>query len=162
MRNIFLSRPTKVTDEQSKFCRGLETRLTAAGLQPQTVGLNQFGNEAPLMTVRRLMEVCHGAVVLGLAQLHVTTGVSKPGTPGERRVRSLRLATPWNQLEAGIAFALDLPLLIVHESGVEPQGIFDPQIGDRFVHQTDLSLAWLETQAFIQPFKEWLNEVKSR
>jgi hypothetical protein len=126
------------------------------------VGVNQFGNEAPLMTVRRLMEACHGAVVLGLAQLLVTTGVSKPGTSSERRVRSVRLPTPWNQLEAGIAFALDLPLLIVHEAGVEADGIFDPQIGDRFVHQTDLSAAWLASEAFSQPFDQWVNEVMNR
>ena len=136
--------------------------MTAAGLHPQTVGVNQFGNEAPLTTVRRLMETCHGAVILGLAQLHVTTGVHKPGTKAEQRVRSLRLPTPWNQLEAGIAFALDLPLMIVHERGVEPDGIFDPQIGDRFVHQTDLSAGWLDSVAFIQPFQQWVREVNSR
>jgi hypothetical protein len=162
VQKIFLSRPTTVTHEQSGFCSGLEDRLRDAGLEPQTVGVTLFGDEAPLLTVRRLMEVCHGAVVLGLAQLHVTTGVSKPGTPDEARVRSLRLPTPWNQLEAGIAFALDLPLLIVHETDVEPDGIFDPQIGDRFVHQTDLSPEWLDSDAFIQPFHQWVSEVKRR
>lgn len=159
MRNIFLSRPTKVTERQSEFILNLEGRLTSAGLIPQTVGVNQFGNEAPLMTVRRLMEQCHGAVVLGLAQLRVITGIAKPGTSAERPVRSLYLPTPWNQLEAGIAFALDLPLLILHEEGVQPDGIFDPQIGDRFVHQTDLSLEWLDTDAFLQPFQQWMNDV---
>lgn len=162
MLNTFLSRPTTVTGDQAEFCRGLEARLTSCGLQPQTVGLNQFGNEVPLMTVRRLMESCYGAVVLGLAQFSVTNGVSKPGTSDERRVRSVRFPTPWNQLEAGIAFALDLPLLIVCEAGVQPDGIFDPQIGDRFIHQTDLSLKWLDADAFVQPFEQWLTEVKSR
>jgi len=151
-----------VTTDQSDFCSRLVARLASEDLQPQTVGVNQFGNEAPLLTVRRLMEECHGAVVLGLAQLHVTTGVSKPGTHGERQVRSLWLPTPWNQLEAGMAFALNLPLLILHEERVEPDGVFDPKISDRFVHQTDLSPAWFETAAFNQPFEQWVTEVISR
>ena len=74
----------------------------------------------------------------------------------------MHLPTPWNQLEAGIAFALDLPLLIIHESSVAQEGIFDPQIGDRFIHQTDLSLDWLRSKQFLQPYDEWVVEVRSR
>jgi hypothetical protein len=162
VRQVFVSRPTKITEDQAVFCEALEERLHRADLESRTVGVNQFGNEAPLLTVRRLMENCHGAIVLGLAQLFVTTGVSKPGTDDERRVRSLRLPTPWNQLEAGIAFGLDLPLLIVHEISVAADGIFDPQIGDRFIHKTDLSSAWLDSEEFSQPFEQWLTEVRSR
>lgn len=159
---MFVSRPTKTTTDQAAFCAALDDRLQRADLESKTVGVNQFGNEAPLLTVRRLMESCHGAIVLGLAQLSVTSGVSKPGTEDEQRVRSIRLPTPWNQLEAGIAFALDLPLLIVHEVNVAADGIFDPQIGDRFVHKTDLSSTWLDSDEFTQPFEEWLAEVRNR
>lgn len=159
MKNVFLSRPTAVTSRQATFCEALEARLREHGLEPNTVGVNQFGNEAPLLIVRKLMEKCAGAVVLGLSQFSVTGGMKKPGTPDERRVRRVQLATPWNQLEAGIAYGLGLPLLIIREEGVEAEGIFDPQVGDRFVHQTDLTTGWLDSARFTQPFGEWAREV---
>jgi hypothetical protein len=162
VRPVFLSRPTAISSIQKEFCRALEAVLQRSGLQPKTVGVNEFGNEAPLLTVRRLMEQCSGVVVLGLTQFTVTTGVRKPCTPAEQRVRSVHFPTPWNQLEAGMAFALDLPLLIVHESSVAQEGIFDAKIGDRFVHQTDLSLEWLGSKQFLQPYEEWVVDVRSR
>ena len=86
MRTVFVSRPTTTSSIQSEFCRELEEVLLRSDLQSRTVGVNEFSNEAPLLTVRRLMEQCSGAVVLGLAQFAVTTGILKPGTPAEQRV----------------------------------------------------------------------------
>lgn len=156
--DVFVSRPTSVTADQKAFLSVLAGRLLERGLNPRTVGVSDFGNESPLLTVRSLLKDCHGALILGLAQTVVADGVAKAGTPREVRLAGLILPTPWNQLEAGMAFALDLPILIVRERGVHSEGVFDPQVGDRFVHQADLTSEWLRSPAFLQPLNEWVVE----
>jgi hypothetical protein len=60
----------------------------------------------------------------------------KRGTPKATKVKSksgVAFPTPWNQLEAGILFALSLPLIVFRESAVSG-GVFDVGSTDLFVH----------------------------
>jgi hypothetical protein len=79
----------------------------------------------PLTRVRAMLGSCAGAVVLGFAQSVVTEGASLPATARQRPIESgTALASPWNQLEAGVAFGLGLPVLVMAEPGIAG-GIFD-------------------------------------
>lgn len=160
--DVFLSRPTSLTAGQDAFCAAIARLISERGFHPRTVGVTDFGNKAPLATVRRLMNGCSGAVILGLAQMHVRSGVRKRGTEKESKATGIDLPTAWNHLEAGIAFALDLPLLVIRESTVSMEGIFDPGIGDHFVHHGELTPEWLRSDAFVQPFTEWAVDVETR
>lgn len=162
MVNVFVSRPTDLTPRQLRFHDALLRFLAHSHLRPRTVGASDFTNRSPLQLVSQLMDECCGALILGFAQLSFSSGVSKPGTRRERRVRGLLLPTPWNHLEAGIAFHANLPLFVIREAGVAPEGIFDPSVSDYFVHHTELKPRWLRSNAFIQPFEEWQSEVMAR
>ncbi len=84
------------------------------------------------------MAECQGAIILGLRQINVLDAVLKEGTIQESRsMPSNFLPTPWNQIEAGMAFMLGLPTLIIKEDGVWG-GVFDVGSSDRFVHQVSL------------------------
>jgi hypothetical protein len=100
-------------------------------------------------------------MVLGLTQLEVERGVARRHTPREQTIERQPFATPWNQLEGGIAFSLGLPLLIIREPGVSG-GLFDVGSSDRFVHQAELSSKWVESDSFLQPFRQWAEEVENR
>ncbi|MSP02734.1 MAG: hypothetical protein EXR07_17055 [Acetobacteraceae bacterium] len=73
--------------------------------------------------------------------------------------------TPWNQLEAGIMFSFELPVLVFREDGIEG-GVFD--IGghqDLFVQRMpDISeLDDDHVKDKIQTlFQNWASDVKSR
>ena len=162
MIRVFVSRPTTLTVGQARFVRALERVLSEAGLELRTVGVTDFGNRAPLHKVREVMSRCEGALVLGLTQFHVETGTRKAGTRHAERVTDIRLATTWNQLEAGIAYERHLPLFVIRETTVAPEGIFDAQVGDHFVHHADVGPRWLRSQSFLQPFREWLSEIETR
>lgn len=160
--SVFLSRPTLLTDAQDGFCSALMEILAQHGLRPRTVGLTDFGNRTPLSIVRRVMAECAGAMILGFGQLTVESGMRKPGTRAEVPVpRGLAFPTPWNQLEAGMAFVLSLPLFVVRESSVAAEGIFDAAVADYFVHHAELTSDWLRSPAFQQPFEEWAAEVRA-
>jgi hypothetical protein len=157
--DVFLSRPTVLSPAQASFCQTLVEMLGAEHLTPRTLGVTDYPATAPLGEVLKLMRSCKGALVLGLNQLNVTRGTFKPGTSTAKEVSGVALPTPWNQIEAGIAVALGLPLLLVREPGVEG-GVFDVGSSDRFVHQATLSSDWLASQAFRQPFESWVAEVR--
>jgi hypothetical protein len=86
--------------------------------------------------VLTLASHCSGGVVLGFSQFEATAGTWKKGTPLQCPVgkgKSVLFPTPWNQLEAGILFALSLPLLVFREDGIEG-GVFDIGATDLFIH----------------------------
>lgn len=73
---------------------------------------------------------------MGFEQFKATAGIWKPGTKEENNVaRSspVSFPSPWNQLEAGILFGLQLPLLIFREIDVYG-GVFDVGTTEVFVH----------------------------
>ncbi len=115
-----------------------------------------------MTAVKRIMVGCQGAIVLGLRQSRVVEGVEKEQTAQESPMENIFLPTPWNQIEAGMAFMLDLPTLLIREDGVQG-GVFDLGSTDRFVHKINLPTGeWLRSPQFLQPFNEWFAEVVGR
>src|SRR5437867_13165257 len=100
--DAFLSKPTAQSSMQSKFTLELEKILETRDFRIRSVGTSDFPNESPLLAVLKIMKDCHGAVILGLKQIHVNKGVLKQGTKYERKIQDLDLPTPWNQIEAAI------------------------------------------------------------
>jgi hypothetical protein len=119
-----------------------------------------------------MMNECEGAVILGLKTIIAQQSIKKNETDKKYAERNdIFLPTPWNHLEAGIAFALDLPLLIIREEGVEG-GIFDVGVTDGPILQIDLSAEnkseqqvdlqieeYFKSERFLQPFNQWHDEV---
>ena len=159
--NVFVSAPSARTTEQESFYTSFRVLLSDSGLRVRTVGQTDFGNRFPLETIQKVMRECAGAVIIGFAQLRIDAGVLKVDTPGERAVLpGTFTATVWNQLEAGMALLMSLPLLVIREPRVFAEGIFDPAVGDYFVHQAELSEDWLRSAAFTQPFGQWREDVR--
>jgi hypothetical protein len=170
--NIFVSKPNALSIPQRKFYKGLEEVVRVRGLEISSLGSKQYSNGAPLIGVCELMNDCAGAIILGFKQIVVQKCIEKEGTDRQNNDRKgFFLPTPWNQIESGIAFVLNLPLLIINEKGVEG-GIFDAGVTDKFIHQIDLSVddkhkphadsqiqKYFESEMFLQPFNEWHEEV---
>jgi len=68
--------------------------------------------------------------------------------------------TPWNQLEAGILFALDVPLLVFRDHNVSG-GIFDNGVTDLFIHSIPKAELTKENQkAFREVIRRWSTKVQ--
>jgi hypothetical protein len=83
----------------------------------------EYASSSPFRAVSQLMQRCSGVVLIGLPQLEVGDGRWRPGTAAEQALTDVVMPTPWNQIEAGMAAALQLPMLVV-DTGVRG-GIFD-------------------------------------
>lgn len=158
IRNIFVSKPNALNPTQTLFCVELTKHMKSRGLQPRTLGETDFPNNTPIQAVKDVLSVCQGALILGFKQIHIVRGYERPGTEKERKIANEFLPTSWNQLEAGMAYMQDVPLMIIREPGVSG-GVFDVGITDRYVHQAELSTEWLSSERFIQPFNEWFSDV---
>jgi hypothetical protein len=160
-QHVFLSRPTSVDRHQQSLCRRMVVALEGQDLKPRTLGVTDYPSKAPLGEVLRLMETCDGAIILGLRQLRIQSGLEKENTDNETEVKGLLLPTAWNQIEAGMAVALGLPLLIIREEGVS-SGVFDIGSSDQFVHQAEMSPQWTRSAKFMDPFRRWVTDVQAR
>jgi len=157
-RNVFISKPNSLTPDQQRFVEALKKILVERGLRPRTLGETDFPNETPLGAVRTLLSECEGCLVLGFTQMLVSQGISKPGSANEEEITGLKLPTPWNHIETGMAYMKNIPVMILCEKGISV-GIFDKGITDRYIHQADLTTDWLTSPRFLQPFNDWFEEI---
>jgi len=138
MKNIFVSRPTWVDPKFQKGLDGFLRVLTGLELQPRTIGTTDYPSKAPLDEVIKLMELCSGAIILGYPQIVATAGYMK-----DKPISSdVVLPTEWNHIEAGLAYARGIPLLVIHHPGIT-RGIFDRGAIAKFIYEVDFAdSAW--------------------
>jgi hypothetical protein len=151
MKDIFLSRPTWVGPEFEQGLEAFTNILKSYDMNPRTLGVSDYSVNTPLDEVISIMEQCVGTIILGYPQIEVKEGVLK----GKKIDSSVILATEWNHIEAGLAYAKGLPLLVIHHKGVQ-RGIFDKGAISKFLHEVDLSNnTWFATKSIIGAISVW-------
>lgn len=155
MIDIFLSRPTDISDNQQQGLDNLLTLLKFAGLNPRTLGATDYPQEIPLNEIVQILQSCSGMIVLGYSKIIIEKGSVK----GENITEPIKLASEWNQIEAALAYASQMPLLIICDKGVS-FGFFDRGAANCFVHQVDFSNSGWSFQKSIQgAIQKWKERV---
>ena len=86
-------------------------------------------------------------------------GISKAGTSEEGIIAGKAFASPWNQIEAGILFAVRLPLLVFRELGLEG-GIFDLGSSDLFLQTMPTSRPLASSRELRDVILKWGGKVR--
>jgi hypothetical protein len=139
--------------------------LSRLQLEPRALGRSDYPADCPLREVYVIANHCSGGIILGFRQFTATAGIWKKGTKEEKRVprsQAVHFPSPWNHLEAGILFGLQLPLLIFREEPLRG-GVFDEGVTDVFIHnipQPDLKDDNLE--AFREVLLKWSSKVRDK
>lgn len=152
--NIFVSVGSTSSSLQEEFVRAIEDRLRAEGLVPQTVGRNVFSADSPFTAVTKLMDTCRGVVVIALERLYIETGSEKRGSTSQIALDEVKLATPWNQIEATMGYVRKLPLLVLVEEGVRADGLLEKGL-DWYVQTVALNRDSLNTSTFNGVLASW-------
>lgn len=162
--DIFCSCPTDLSDSQEKIRRLLFGELGRVGLFARQLGKTDYPNGLPLREVLTLGRHCSGGLILGFSQFVTKVGISRGGTPHERVFKeTVAFPTPWNQLEAGILFSLDLPLLVFREPHVAEEGIFDRGVTDLFIHDMPKRKTSAQgRKALKEVFSKWAAKVHEK
>ncbi len=136
--NVFISHPTPYNKYQEGFLSLIELELKKHGLNPTNLGKNNWSFKSPLKPIKDIMDTCVAAIVIGLERHHSLIGYEKEHSKYSKELIHKYSSSPWIQIEAGMAFQADLPLLILKEDKVYPEGILDPQISDSFIFEFEL------------------------
>jgi hypothetical protein len=157
--SIFLSCGTPSTKEQGDFISAIEAHLKSHGCVPQTVGRSKYSVRQPIQAARECIGSCHGAVVIAFERTRIIRGIERPASPVQQEFENESHPTIWNQMEAAMAYAQDVPILTFVQKGLKRQGMLSNRLEWTPV-ETDLSLAELTTEKFQQIFREWLALVR--
>jgi hypothetical protein len=118
---VFVSRPTVLTSSQAAEHQRWLRSLAAVGFDAIALQRGDYG-PLPWDQLRDAIGGAHGGLVLGFRQMWVESGCSRPRT-SEAAPAADWYATPWNQLEAGLAIMAGVPVLVAPEAGVV-DGVF--------------------------------------
>ena len=155
---VFVSVGATATAEQESFVRSIEDRLRSESLIPKTVGRNTFSADAPLKAITELMEKCSGIVVIALERSYFPSGLDKRGGPRQVNLADTRLPTPWNHIEAAMAYTKHLPLLVIVEDGLKAEGLLEPGY-DWYVQKLPLAETALVSNEFNGVLADWKEKV---
>ncbi len=159
--NIFLSVGGTSNSRQETFVSALEERLRIEGLVPKAIGRNTFSVEAPLKAVEKLMDSCGGTVILALERTYFSTGIEKRGGDSEKVIENIRLATPWNQIEAAMSYTRRVPILVLVEDGLKCEGLLEPGY-DWYVQKVTLDENSLKSNEFNGVLASWKAKMSER
>jgi hypothetical protein len=159
--NVFVSVGATATEKQEIFVRAVEERLRSEGIIPHTVGRNTFSAVAPFEQVTELLNKCHGAVVIALERTYFPSGLEKRGGPKEAKLSEVRYPSPWNQIEAGMAFTRGLPLMVIVEEGLRSEGLLERGF-EWYIQSVEPAASALATSEFNGVLSSWKQKVIQR
>lgn len=157
-RRIFVSVGKPSTAAQEAFIRAIEDRLRSEGLTPCTVGRNTWTAGAPLKKVVELMKECAGVVIIALERTYFPSGTERRGHAKATELREVRLPTPFNQVEAAMAYCHEHPLLVIVEEGLRYEGLLETG-NDWFVMRVEPRAETLITAEFNGILASWKEQV---
>ena len=160
---IFVSAPTSLSRAQEDARDLIIAELEAQQFEARALGRTDYPADCPIREVFSIAKVCAGGVILGFSQYDGAGGTWKRGTEREwTSDGSVCFPSPWNQLEAGMLYALNVPLLVFRERGIGG-GIFDVGSSELFIN--DMPTAPMKAdgaEGLRQVFLKWSARVRTR
>jgi len=103
------------------------------------------------------MSNSRGAIVLGYPQYEFW-GFGNKGGRLDFKIK-YSAPTPWNQIEATLAFQHGIPVLVVAHTGIRG-GVFDHGVTGQYVLTKNLRLQnWFMEDDFQGMFKDWMSQL---
>jgi hypothetical protein len=126
-KKVFLSCPSHCDEHGMMIKAQIMQGVSDAGLELLMFPPEEYGTGAPLDEVKQRICICDAVIILGIPQIEAAQVKWHKDTSEEKLINKVLMATPWNHIEAGIAVALDKPVLIIRDKVSE--GVFE--IGDQ-------------------------------
>ncbi len=145
--SVFLGVPAVLTARQQPYLEQWLGWLEDQALEVVRLKRGAYGHD-PWLTLTELLSHTDGLVLLGLRQLDARLAIWRPYTKEEAHAAGW-WTSAWLNVEAGMAVALGLPVLVAPDEGVE-EGVFSSDVWSGHVHGTALSspgearIKWLE------------------
>ncbi|MEW6084041.1 MAG: hypothetical protein AB1607_05525 [Chloroflexota bacterium] len=159
MTDIFISVGRISASEEDDFLHAVENILKSHGLNPRTVGRTDFADENPFQKVLHVMKECSGIIVIASERMVFERGIEFPKSIEKTGLRQVFMPTIWNQIEAAMAYALHLPMLVIAESSLRPDGFLEREYDWLVLRWGDLLPEHLNSAEFLSVFEKWKTKV---
>jgi hypothetical protein len=158
---VYISVGTAASSLQAQATETIFRSLETAGLSPRQMEKNEWTAEQPLRGIKRVIEQCHGIVVIAFQRYHFPSGTERQKGGVERQLTDVRITTVWNQIEAAMGYTKGLPLLVIAEQGLLDDGLLEGRY-DWKVYWTDFTPGQLGSEAFVGYLESWKQLVVER
>ena len=126
MAQVFLSTITPHLARQDAFLRDLQREMRSRGLDPVRLEFDEYDRRDPIAKALNVIKSCDAVLCVGLARTHAYFLRDKEGDTDNERDDTHRYYTSgWLNMEAGLAFALGKPVLVLCEKVIASDGVFD-------------------------------------
>jgi HEPN domain-containing protein len=122
---IFLSIGSPHRLDQEQFIHRLRAVFRLIGVNLVSLSSSEYSREQPFDQIRILMSKCRGALVVGLERSHAYVVFDREHAESKNPPHDRIVPTAWNQIEGSIASALALPVLVLRQSELHREGIFE-------------------------------------
>lgn len=156
---IFLSVGATYNEQQEAFVRAFETFLGQNGCERLAVGRGSYFSSQPVNSAKELMQEADAVVVIAFTRQLIQSALDKPNSEQEKELVNEKYPTIWNQMEAAMAFGLDLPLLMIIESGLKQEAMMKDRLEYRALI-TDLNPEFFNTEEFKGTFLHWKSKIE--
>ncbi len=137
-KHVFISFGTPYAEPQREFLKALLALLRKCNMEPRAVNMTEYSTENPLKVISRIMHECDAVIIVAYERTYFNSGFEKRKSAQEKKLESVRYTTPWNQIEAAMAYALDLPLIVMMETGLREEGLLE-QNYDWYIERLSIS-----------------------
>jgi hypothetical protein len=151
---VYISVGSAATPEQTAGTDAIFRSLETAGLSPRQMERNEWTAEQPLRGIKRVIDECHGTVVIAFTRYQFSSGIERKKDGSEKPLVDTRITTVWNQIEAAMAYTRGMPLLVIAEHGLIEDGLLEGRY-DWKVYWTDFAADQLRSDAFIGYLESW-------
>jgi hypothetical protein len=170
--SVFVSVPRPHKAKQEAFIKSLRAYLASRGMDGRTLGVTDYDTHAPLSAVRRVLIESNGLLAVAFRRVHVETSVLREGAEVEdtveTRMDNYWLTSPWTHIETAMAFQMGLPILVLRERGVVPDGILERGVTGIYLPEFDLdhphfssdTTEWTKRPEWSQLLSEWEGYVR--
>ena len=107
------------------------------------------------------MRECAGTIIIAFERIYVESGTELRGGESAQLIQHEKIPSIWNQIEAGMAYVLDHPLLVIKERGLKKEGILEFGY-DWYVQNVDLDPEIVKSVPFLGIFKDWKKRVLNK
>lgn len=165
--SVFLSYPQPYLKRQEDFVRLIIKYLRERGFEPRTLGVTDYDINEPLAAIRRLMLESNGLITIAFRRSLIKSGISKPESDIGKSACQLTgnwLTSPYCQIEPAMAFQLGLPILILKEKGVIPEGILEKGVTGTYLPEFNLEDSvseYLDSEEWRQLIGKWEGYVRN-
>lgn len=156
--DVFLSIGRIGSEKQEIFVSAMEDFVRSKGLNPRAIGRTDFSSRQPLLFIEEVMQECSGSIIIAFERLYIEKAQEFRSSEFSISVENAKLPSVWNQIEAGMAYVLKHPLLVIKEKGLKSEGILEFGY-DWYVQNIELDPEIFKQKQFIGIFEDWKKRV---